>query len=1377
MAKSADTPSTGSRGLGAEPYSSLFFFDNPSLGRALRYTFAEKRLGRAVFMNALLLVVALGVVQDLFTRGGFGLISEKLSFGRAAFLTIAVVETVVVTLLGPLSFAHIFNAERREDCFDQVVASGCSPLRVLLGRFAAVLIFLAVTVGSALPFFVLATVVLKGASFADVAIFYGVLALYGACICSMTMATCVAVEDAAFPIVLSGILTLTVVAGGFSPYAPPAATAWSPFRHILVDLAPVARQVGFGELRAPFLYGQELPTAAFSCVAYLMLGLLALAYTCVGPDLELSEGLDSFASVTLKRGAEASRGRRGLAATLLRTVQLRFFYENLSARLRALGPMLRLGSTVSLFVIGHVLTLGTLWPRVAPRAFSELKDHTTNNYLGFTALSIGLVALASSGSRAAVLARVPVLSLGSLKISRFPALFLLLGVALALPPVLFWLACRRQGVDTNTEDAQKALGLYGIIVLYGIFMFSVGLVTAMLTTNPYSAMGSALGIIFFTNLLPLGWIPLFTSNVVTESSSRILNVSPMFAAWAVVEPDDPLTLTTIRDEQTIQYEHKSSWRPFVYLHAPVSLILLTIGLVLERRDARTRKFLSALALTGVILAVPGTASAQQPPPWHVEVDVGLGGRTGAEGFTPITATIENRSGKDETVTVILRETTSGAPLGRLEPVVVPQGSTKRVRGVAPAEPIVQAASTLGLVALTDEKTTVMEAAFKPDVLRTDRLLVVLDRQGALPFTPFAGGLRTQESATPTVRRPRGAPTANAAMWSASFIQSAESLPVTPLAWTGAGAVIVNDLELEKWEPAQAKALVAWLGRGGDLVICAGGSNRAKLLRGSALGKELDTAFEALPAAAARTNVDVLKDERAAFVALLQPTERDRILERDRAGEPLIAQRRCGAGRLTVVAIDPWSPPYLHEEDTRILLERILSNGPRYQALSDTLFPELSALRVQPAKIGPAFGALLLYALIIGPGLYFILRAKKRGLLLWVAIPACTLVFSALTPLYSLVLARSESAMVAASIIEAASSDTWEHEVADALIFSGGLERHEVTVRGEDTTAAVLLPARGFRGGAPRPGGALGAPFLADSLRFQIDVPLWGARYVNTQRVLRASRPRFGRSRVVHARAGTRIELTNDGPIPLEEAVVIFPDVKRTGMRAFLHDLTGPLVRGADVKVDAKFQNAVAWTQGGPSQKDLAQSLQRRLVTDKLIKKVEDAREPFEAILLAQAPDAPPSVSAQPQVRMRAQATLVIARLPFVFEDHVPTGTCIVRKDVAQVASGSPSSAIVTIELPSGAGAGRPPTTLKLEVTPQNISLDRVQLAWRDADGKWQPIALPKQTDDGDEKRANRRALVVLPLEALEMGRRMITLREIVDPPGAGMPDLDATAEW
>ena len=151
MARSPDDASKPA----VEPFAASWLFDNPSLGRALRYTFGEKRLGRAVFMNALLLVIALGVVQEVFARGQLALV-EHLSPGRIAFLAFAVVETIAVSILAPISFAHVLQAERREDCFDQVVVTGASPLRVFLGRYAATLAFLAVVLVSSLPFFAVA---------------------------------------------------------------------------------------------------------------------------------------------------------------------------------------------------------------------------------------------------------------------------------------------------------------------------------------------------------------------------------------------------------------------------------------------------------------------------------------------------------------------------------------------------------------------------------------------------------------------------------------------------------------------------------------------------------------------------------------------------------------------------------------------------------------------------------------------------------------------------------------------------------------------------------------------------------------------------------------------------------------------------------------------------------------------------------------------------------------------------------------------------------------------------------------------------------------------------------------------------------------------
>ena len=108
--RGGETPPNAAAPARPELFASSWLFDNPGVGRALRYTFAEKRLGRAVFLNALLLTIALGVVQEVFGRGRLGLMSERLSFGRIAFFAFALVERVACSVLAPLSFAHLLAA-------------------------------------------------------------------------------------------------------------------------------------------------------------------------------------------------------------------------------------------------------------------------------------------------------------------------------------------------------------------------------------------------------------------------------------------------------------------------------------------------------------------------------------------------------------------------------------------------------------------------------------------------------------------------------------------------------------------------------------------------------------------------------------------------------------------------------------------------------------------------------------------------------------------------------------------------------------------------------------------------------------------------------------------------------------------------------------------------------------------------------------------------------------------------------------------------------------------------------------------------------------------------------------------------------------------
>jgi hypothetical protein len=566
-----------------EPYRAAWFYDNPSIGRALRYTFGDKRLARAVFTNALLLVVTLAAVQEAFGRGQLGLFSERISYGRIAFLGLVTVEAVILSILTPLGFVNMFEAERREECFDQVVASGASPHRVVFGRFLATLAFLAVVLFSSLPFFA-TMIVLEGASVGQVAVAYAALSFYTLGLAAIAAACAVGFDDTALPVIIGILAVAMTLALGFSRRAPPTFAAWSPVRHVVLAMNDVALDLRIGAFAAPEPYGLDIPCAALGIAMYLAFTLIGLAYAFVGPDIELSQGLDSFDSVSISRSSEATRARRGVARTLLRAVQLRFFYENLGPRAQAVAPFLRAAATVGIFTGAHVVFLGALWPATPPRSFGEIDGRLVFPYLGFCGVTVCLLALAGGGARASLLARTPVLRLGRLAIDRFVALFLIIAFAIAVPALLWTTASSLSGWSLEVMLAPETRGLYLLCAGYAAFVFSLALLLAMVTTNPYSATGWALIALFATNLTPVIWVPLFQGNVAGEGSAFLIDLSPFVAGYSVARPGDTWDFSAFQGDELVRYTHTPSWRPFATFHGVVGLACLCAGIVLSRRE-------------------------------------------------------------------------------------------------------------------------------------------------------------------------------------------------------------------------------------------------------------------------------------------------------------------------------------------------------------------------------------------------------------------------------------------------------------------------------------------------------------------------------------------------------------------------------------------------------------------------------------------------------------------------------------------------------------------------------------------------------------------------------------------------------------------------
>ncbi len=569
-----------------EPYRERWFFDNPSVGRALRYAFADKRLARAVFINALLLVVVLALIQEAFGRAQLGLYHSAISYGRLAFLGAVGVEAVIVSLLAPFGFLYLFEAERREECFDQVVTSGVSPHRVVFGRLAATLAFVGVVLLSSLPF-LLTTVVLDGATVGQVLLALGVLFAYGACLASLAAAASVGIDDVGGPIAIAILAAIVALVAGFSVRSYPVFAAFSPLRHVVVGYNDIAQGLLIGSFDAPAPYGVALPTALVSVAYYAVLAAIALAYVFVGPDLELSRGLDAFDSVSVTLDAEARQARRGVARALLRTVQMRFFYENLGPRAQAISPLVRAAIVIAFFAGAHVVFLGAVWPDAPPQRFEQVARATAYPFLMFFLVTAGLLAMTGATGRSALLSRVAI-RLGPARLGRFTALFGLLAFGLAFPALL-WLGAVHLTSFGPAMGSETFDALYLLVAGYAGFMFLIALVFSLVTTNPLSATGRALGALFACNLTPAVWIPLFTGNVLNQGSSFLLDLSPLVAAFAIARPGQELPFSRFQGDELERYAHLPSLQPFLWFHLLVGAGCLVFALVRARAELRAAR--------------------------------------------------------------------------------------------------------------------------------------------------------------------------------------------------------------------------------------------------------------------------------------------------------------------------------------------------------------------------------------------------------------------------------------------------------------------------------------------------------------------------------------------------------------------------------------------------------------------------------------------------------------------------------------------------------------------------------------------------------------------------------------------------------------------
>ena len=76
---------------------------------------------------------------------------------------------------------------------------------------------------------------------------------------------------------------------------------------------------------------------------------------------------------------------------------------------------------------------------------------------------------------------------------------------------------------------------------------------------------------------------------------------------------------------------------------------------------------------------------------------------------------------------------------------------------------------------------------------------------------------------------------------------------------------------------------------------------------------------------------------------LNPADLPLRLAANRTGRPIVVERRHGAGKVTLVAPDLWSPPFLHAPHSTRMVEALLVERVESEPRSHYLFQELAAV--------------------------------------------------------------------------------------------------------------------------------------------------------------------------------------------------------------------------------------------------------------------------------------------------------------------------------------------------------------------------------------------------------------------------------------------------
>lgn len=274
------------------------------------------------------------------------------------------------------------------------------------------------------------------------------------------------------------------------------------------------------------------------------------------------------------------------------------------------------------------------------------------------------------------------------------------------------------------------------------------------------------------------------------------------------------------------------------------------------------------------------------------------------------------------------------------------------------------------------------------------------------------------------------------------------IPESALALSSVDVLIVDSTDTSGLTQRQRDAVRSWVAAGGHLVL-AGGAGAADTAAG--FGSISPVAPTGIYTTGDLSGLASLAagplPQGTATLSNGRPAADSRVLSA-RDGRPLAGVRRIGAGSVKWLAWSPSAEPFArwsgHEQLFRAASARpaapMVTAGESGWAVSQFL-QDIAGVSLPPTAL--IFAFLLIYSLVLGPGLYLVLKRRDRREMAWLLIPVLTVAFSALAYSANFFVRGGGATLKTLRITEAAQDAESQHSMLYIALFSTQRRSYDV----------------------------------------------------------------------------------------------------------------------------------------------------------------------------------------------------------------------------------------------------------------------------------------------------------------------------------------------